>query len=64
MDPGQGKPDRDRGVALWGNLVISVTGYDGRVIATDKETGRVVWDKNLLDARRRVSPNSPPRRWR
>ena len=51
MDPGQGKPDRDRGVALWGNLVISVTGYDGRVIATDKETGRVVWDKNLLDAR-------------
>ena len=51
MDPGQGKPDRDRGVALWGNFVISVTGYDGRVIATDKETGRVVWDRNLLDAR-------------
>jgi alcohol dehydrogenase (cytochrome c) len=50
MDPGQGKPDRDRGVALWGNLVFSVTGYDGRVIATDKETGRVVWDQNLLDA--------------
>jgi alcohol dehydrogenase (cytochrome c) len=48
MDPGQGKPDRDRGVALWGNLVISITGYDGRVIATDKETGKVVWDKNLL----------------
>ena len=49
MDPGQGKPDRDRGVALWSNLVISITGYDGRVIATDKETGKVVWDKNLLD---------------
>jgi len=31
------------------NLVISVTGYEGRVIATDKETGKVVWDKNLLD---------------
>src|SRR5215468_7365722 len=28
MDPGQGKPDRDRGVALWNNLVISITGYD------------------------------------
>src|SRR5207245_2657114 len=27
MDPGQQKPDRNRGVALWGNLVISVTGY-------------------------------------
>src|ERR1700704_2819289 len=49
MDPGQQKPDRHRGVALWGNLVISVTSYDGRVIATDKETGQVVWDKNLRD---------------
>jgi alcohol dehydrogenase (cytochrome c) len=49
MDPGQEKLDRNRGVALWGNLVISVTSYDGRVIATDKETGQVVWDKNLRD---------------
>ena len=49
MDPNQGKPDRDRGVALWNNFVVSVTGYDGRVVATDKETGRVVWEKNLLD---------------
>jgi alcohol dehydrogenase (cytochrome c) len=49
MNPKQEKPDRNRGVALWNNLVISVTGYGGRVVATDKETGRVVWDKNLLD---------------
>jgi alcohol dehydrogenase (cytochrome c) len=49
MDPGQEKIDRNRGVALWGNLVISVTAKDGRVIATDKETGKVVWDKNLHD---------------
>src|SRR3954466_5112564 len=49
MDPGQEKVDRNRGVALWGNLVISVTSRDGRVIATDKETGKVVWDKNLSD---------------
>src|SRR5215469_7939776 len=49
MDPGQGKIERNRGVALWGNLVISVTGQDGRVIATDKETGKIVWDKNLRD---------------
>ena len=48
MNPNQGKPDRNRGVALWNDLVISVTGYDGRVIATDKETGRIVWEKNLL----------------
>ena len=49
MDPKQEKQDRNRGVALWNNLVISVTGYAGRVVATDKETGKVVWDKNLLD---------------
>ena len=49
MDPKLEKQDRNRGVALWGNLVISVTGYAGRVIATDKETGAIVWDKSLLD---------------
>src|SRR5882672_11085291 len=49
MDPGMKRYGRTRGVALWGNLVISPTGKDGRVIATDKETGKVVWEKNLLD---------------
>ncbi len=49
MDPKQEKLDRNRGVALWGNLVISVASLDARVIATDKETGVVVWDKNLRD---------------
>jgi alcohol dehydrogenase (cytochrome c) len=49
MDPKLDRQDRNRGVALWGNLVISVTGYAGHVIATDKETGQVVWDKNITD---------------
>jgi alcohol dehydrogenase (cytochrome c) len=49
MNPKLEKQDRNRGVALWNDLVISVTGYEGRVIATDKETGKVVWEKNLLD---------------
>jgi alcohol dehydrogenase (cytochrome c) len=49
MDPGQGRLDRNRGVALWGNLVISVTSQDARVVATDKESGKIVWDKNLHD---------------
>jgi alcohol dehydrogenase (cytochrome c) len=49
MDPGQAKMDRNRGAALWNNLVISVTSHDGRVVATDKETGQIVWDKNLRD---------------
>ena len=49
MDPGQEKIDRNRGVALWGNLVISVTSFDGRVIATDRDTGKMVWERNLHD---------------
>src|SRR5260370_10933524 len=49
MDPKEANQDRNRGVALWGNLVISVTGYEGRVISTDRDTGQVVWDKNLTD---------------
>src|SRR5436305_15202703 len=36
MDPKLDKQDRNRGVALWNNLVISVTGYATRVVATDK----------------------------
>jgi alcohol dehydrogenase (cytochrome c) len=49
MDPGQQKADRNRGVALWGNLAVSVTGYDSRIIATDAETGQTVWDKKHSD---------------
>jgi alcohol dehydrogenase (cytochrome c) len=49
MDPKLDKQDRNRGVALWNNLVISVTGYATRVIATDKDSGQIVWDKNLFD---------------
>ena len=49
MDPGQERLGRHRGVSLWGNLVISTTGKDARVIATNKDTGQVVWDKNLHD---------------
>src|ERR1700722_13823796 len=60
MDPGQERLDRNRGVALWGNLVISITSYDGRVIATDKDTGKVVWDKNLRDQPDIELPAAPP----
>jgi alcohol dehydrogenase (cytochrome c) len=49
IDPKLEKQDRNRGLALWNNLVISVTGYAGRVVATNKETGEIVWDKNLTD---------------
>ena len=49
MNPKLEKQDRNRGVALWNDLVISTTGYEARVIATDKDSGRVVWETNLLD---------------
>ena len=38
----------NRGVALWGNLVISHT-LDGRLIATDKQTGQVAWQRPVAD---------------
>ena len=42
MDPGQEKvPLANRGAALWGNLVITVANYPPRMIATDKECGKV-----------------------
>ena len=50
MDPGQEKaPLSNRGAALWGNLVVSVASYPARVIATDKETGKVAWETNMGD---------------
>src|SRR5499425_179883 len=50
MDPGQEKaPLSNRGAALWGNLVVSVANYPPRIIATDKDTGKVAWETNLAD---------------
>jgi len=43
MDPGQEKlPLSNRGAALWGNLVLSTANYPARVIATNKDNGKVV----------------------
>src|SRR3989475_6686521 len=45
MDPKQERQMRNRGAALWGNLVITGAGINpARIIATDKETGKVVWE--------------------
>ena len=50
MDPGQEKlPLSNRGAALWGNMVISVANSPARVIATNKDTGKVVWETNMHD---------------
>ena len=38
----------NRGVALWGDLVISHT-LDGRLVATNKEIGQVAWQRQVAD---------------
>ena len=47
MDPKQEKQVNNRGAALWGNLVISAANWPARIVATDKETGKVVWETNM-----------------
>ena len=50
MDPKQEKvPLANRGAALWGDLVVTTANYPARVIATNKDSGKVVWETNLND---------------
>src|SRR5712672_3327957 len=49
MDPGQEKQDRNRGAALWGNLVITAANAPPRIVATNKDTGRIVWETGFPD---------------
>src|SRR5215831_2096355 len=49
MDPKQERQEANRGVALWGNTVISIANQPARVIATDKESGKIVWETNVSD---------------
>ena len=61
MDPGQEKPPlTNRGAALWGNFVITVASYPPRVIATNKDTGKVVWDTNMADGQADVQLTAAP----
>src|SRR6266571_8616499 len=61
MDPKQEKfPLSNRGAALWGNLVISVASYPARVIATNKETGKVEWETNIADGQADLQLTAAP----
>ena len=61
MDPGQEKvPLANRGAALWGNLVITVANYPPRMIATDKDTGKVAWETNLDDGQTDLQLTAAP----
>jgi alcohol dehydrogenase (cytochrome c) len=48
MDPKQEKQGTNRGAAFWGNLVISPANWPARIVATDKETGKVAWETNMV----------------
>jgi len=48
MEPKQEKQSNNRGAALWGNLVISPANWPARIVATDKETGKPVWETNVM----------------
>src|ERR1700752_639868 len=47
MEPKQERPQTNRGAALCGNLVITAANWPARIIATDKETGKVAWEANM-----------------
>jgi alcohol dehydrogenase (cytochrome c) len=47
MDPKQERQQANRGAAFWRNLVITPANHPARVIATDKESGKVVWETNV-----------------
>ncbi len=59
MDPKQELMKANRGAAFWGNLVISPASAPARVIATDKNTGKVVWETNVSDAERITITGAP-----
>jgi alcohol dehydrogenase (cytochrome c) len=61
MDPGQEKlPLSNRGAALWGNLVISSANYPPRIIATNKDSGKVAWEANLGDGQADLQLTAAP----
>src|ERR1700733_2621808 len=61
MDPkGEKAPDANRGAALWGNFVITAASYPPRIIATDKDTGKVAWETNVSDGQDGVMFTAAP----
>src|SRR5262244_657340 len=47
MDPKQQRQVNNRGAAFWGNLVITGANGPARIIATDKDSGKVVWETHV-----------------
>ena len=59
MDPSQQNLSANRGVALAGNLVISVANGPARAVATNTDTGEVVWEVNVQDQQPISSTSAP-----
>jgi alcohol dehydrogenase (cytochrome c) len=47
MDPKQERQSANRGAAMWGDLIITPANAPARIIATDKHSGKVVWETNV-----------------
>ena len=60
---GEKVPDANRGAALWGNFVITAASFPPRIIATDKDTGKVAWGEPTFRTAR-TGCCSPRRRCR
>src|SRR5712675_489343 len=59
MEPKQERQVANRGAALWGNFVISPASTPSRIIATDKSSGKVVWETNVSDAEKITITGAP-----
>ena len=60
MDPKQERQATNRGATFWGNLLISPASYPARIIASDKETGKVVWETNVVNGQNGVRITGAP----
>src|SRR3982074_3119770 len=60
LDPKQERQGTNRGATFWGNLVISTASYPARIVATDKETGKVVWETNVVNGQNGVRMTGAP----
>ena len=60
MDPKQEGQAINRGAAMWGNLVISPANSPARIIATDKNSGKVVWEINVVYGQPQVQITGAP----
>jgi alcohol dehydrogenase (cytochrome c) len=60
MDPKQSVPVVNRGAALWGNFVISPANAPARIVAADKDTGKVAWETNMTDGQPQLGITAAP----